>query len=108
MLQTKFETHNVKEFSSDNNKSGIEHSWIKLNVDQTGFYRVKYDEELAVRLHFAIENKYLTATNRFGILNDSPALGMARQLPLTSLITLMGAYKEEIEYTMLSKLNTIA
>ena len=107
-MQTKSETHNVKEFSSDNNKSGIAHSWIKLNVDQTGFYRVKYNEELAVILHFAIENKYLTTTDRLGILNYSSALGMAHQLPLTFLITLMGAYKEEIEYTMLSKLNTIA
>ena len=40
--------------------------WIKLNVDQTGFYRVKYDEDLAARLIYAIENKYLSATDRFG------------------------------------------
>ena len=108
LLQTKFETHNVKEFSSDNNKSGITHSQIKLNVDQTGFYQVKYNEELAVILHFVIENKYLTTTDRFGILNYSSALGMAHQLPLTFLITLMSAYKEEIKYNVLSKLITIA
>lgn len=69
LLQTKFETYDLKEFFSDSNKSDRAHSWIKLNVDQTGFYRVKYDDELAARLRYAIENKYLTATDRFGILN---------------------------------------
>ncbi|XP_039055030.1 aminopeptidase M1-like isoform X2 [Hibiscus syriacus] len=103
LLQTKLVTHDVKEISSHSNKS----AWIKLNVEQTGFYRVKYDEELAARLRHAIENKYLSATDRFGILDDSFALCMARQLPLTSLITLMAAYREELEYTVLSNLITI-
>ncbi|KAB2072532.1 hypothetical protein E1A91_A07G022000v1 [Gossypium mustelinum] len=103
LLQTKSENYDVKEFASDTNKS----AWIKLNVDQTGFYRVKYDEELAARLRYAIENKYLTPTDRFGILDDSFALCMARQLPLTSLLTLMGAYREELDYTVLSNLISI-
>ncbi|GMI94982.1 AMINOPEPTIDASE M1, aminopeptidase M1 [Hibiscus trionum] len=103
LLQTKSETHDAKEFSTDSNKS----AWIKLNVDQTGFYRVKYDEELAARLRHAIENKYLTATDRFGILDDSFALCMACQLPLTSLLTLMAAYREEDEYIVLSNLISI-
>ncbi|KAK8697108.1 hypothetical protein V6N13_113265 [Hibiscus sabdariffa] len=103
LLQTKLETQDVKEFSFDSNKA----SWIKLNVDQTGFYRVKYDEELATRLRYAIENKRLTGTDRFGILDDSFALCMARQLPLTSLLTLMAAYREELEYTVLSNLISI-
>ncbi|KAL4304418.1 hypothetical protein GQ457_10G001810 [Hibiscus cannabinus] len=103
LLQTKLETQDVKEFSFDSNKT----SWIKLNVDQTGFYRVKYDEELAARLRYAIENKLLTGTDRFGILDDSFALCMARQLPLTSLLTLMAAYREELEYTVLSNLISI-
>lgn len=40
--------------------------WIKLNVDQAGFYRVKYDEDLAAKLRHAIEKKYLSALDRFG------------------------------------------
>ncbi|XVE97720.1 hypothetical protein REPUB_Repub03eG0043000 [Reevesia pubescens] len=107
LLQTKSETHDVTEFFSDGNKSDIAHSWVKLNVDQAGFYRVKYDEELATRLRFAIEKKYLTATDRFGILDDSFALCMACRLPLTSLLTLMGAYREELEYSVLSNLISI-
>ncbi|KAK4752776.1 hypothetical protein SAY87_021574 [Trapa incisa] len=37
----------------------------------------------------------LSPTDRFGILDDSFALCMARQLPLTSLLKLMSAYREE-------------
>ena len=63
LLQTETETLDMKEHKSD-----IASAWIKLNVDQTGFYRVKYDEDLAARLRYAIENKYLSATDRFGHL----------------------------------------
>ena len=40
--------------------------WVKLNVGQTGFYRVKYDVELASRLRSAISAGSLEATDRFG------------------------------------------
>ncbi|XP_031371428.1 aminopeptidase M1-like isoform X2 [Punica granatum] len=83
-------------------------SWIKVNVDQTGFYRVKYDESLAAKLRSAIESKALSPTDRFGILDDTFAFCMARQLPLSSLFTLMSAYREELEYTVLSNLISIS
>lgn len=41
-------------------------SWIKINVDQTGFYRVKYDDTLAAKLRLAIESKLLSPTDRYG------------------------------------------
>lgn len=41
--------------------------WVKLNVGQTGFYRVKYDLELASRLRSAISAGSLEATDRFGM-----------------------------------------
>lgn len=40
--------------------------WIKLNVNQTSFYRVSYDEELASRLRYAIETNKLSAADRYG------------------------------------------
>ncbi|KAK4599008.1 hypothetical protein RGQ29_009196 [Quercus rubra] len=106
LLQTKSETLDMKELPSDGSK--LASSWVKLNVNQTGFYRVKYDEDLAAKLRYAIENKYLSATDRFGILDDSFALCMARQQPLNSLLTLMGAYSGELEYTVLSNLINIS
>nr|XP_023879222.1 aminopeptidase M1-like [Quercus suber] len=64
LLESKSGTLDMKEFLSD--KSNLASAWVKLNVDQTGFYRVKYDEDLAARLQHAIENKHLSATDRYG------------------------------------------
>ncbi|KAG6674294.1 hypothetical protein I3842_15G034900 [Carya illinoinensis] len=106
LLQKKSETLDIKEFLSD--KRDAASAWIKINVDQTGFYRVKYDEDLAAKLRYAIENKYLSPTDRFGILDDSFALCMARQQTLSSLLTLMGVYRGEPDYTVLSNLINIS
>ncbi|XP_068650425.1 aminopeptidase M1 [Aristolochia californica] len=76
--------------------------WVKLNIDQTGFYRVQYDDELAARLRYAVEAGCLSATDRFGILDDSFALCMAGKQTLSSLLFLMNAYREESDYTVLS------
>jgi len=46
-----------------------ESAWIKLNVDQTGFYRVKYDENLGGKIRHAIESNQLSPTDRFGEIN---------------------------------------
>lgn len=121
LLQTKSEALDIEELVGSSNSQGSlkeagkgaesvgNHSaWIKINVDQAGFYRVKYDEELSARLRYAIENKCLSAMDRYGILDDSFALSTACQLPLTSLLTLMGAYREELEYIVLSHLITIS
>ncbi|RLN07017.1 aminopeptidase M1-A [Panicum miliaceum] len=48
--------------------------WIKLNVNQTSFYRVSYDEELASRLRYAVETNKLSAADRYGVLDDTYAL----------------------------------
>ncbi|XP_043718554.1 aminopeptidase M1 [Telopea speciosissima] len=101
LLRTKSEVLDVKEFSAECN-------WIKLNVDQTGFYRVKYDDVLAARLRYAIEASHLSATDRFGILDDSYSLCMARKQSLSSLFSLMNAYREELDYTVLSHLITVS
>lgn len=43
-----------------------ENCWIKLNVDQTGFYRVKYDDELAAGLEKAIKANKLSLMDKIG------------------------------------------
>ncbi|KAI4380853.1 hypothetical protein MLD38_006993 [Melastoma candidum] len=84
------------------------YGWIKVNVNQTGFYRVKYSEDLEAQLRHAIEKKVLSTMDRYGLLDDTYALCMARQQFLTSLLTLMTAYREEVEYTVLSNLISIS
>ena len=69
LLQAKSESLDTKEFLGCSISQGClkeTGAWIKINVDQTGFYRVKYDDELAGRLRYAIEAKCLSATDRFG------------------------------------------
>lgn len=47
-----------------------ERFWIKFNINQTGFYRVKYDDELAAGLRYAVEANKLSATDRIGKLTE--------------------------------------
>ncbi|KAK3415642.1 hypothetical protein EUGRSUZ_J02678 [Eucalyptus grandis] len=63
-------------FNSSSNSLGLseendlekfkEHFWIKINIYQSGFYWVKYDDKLAAQLIKAIESNYLSATDNFG------------------------------------------
>ena len=64
LLQTKSDTLDMKELLSD--ESNLTSAWVKLNFNQTGFYRVKYDEDLSAKLRYAIEKKYLSTIDRFG------------------------------------------
>lgn len=41
--------------------------WIKVNVEQSGFYRVIYDDELSARLRKAVENNCLSAADKLGV-----------------------------------------
>ncbi|KAL0679773.1 hypothetical protein Bca4012_007754 [Brassica carinata] len=107
LLESKSGVYDLKELlgSSIGDGSG---TWIKINVDQAGFYRVKYDDTLAAGLRNATENQSLTSIDRYGILDDSFALSMARQQSLASLLTLISAYKKELDYTVMSNLIVIS
>jgi puromycin-sensitive aminopeptidase len=43
--------------------------WTKLNINGTGFYRVKYDDELAAALQNALETKKLSLMDKIGTHN---------------------------------------
>ncbi|WOL09047.1 hypothetical protein Cni_G17800 [Canna indica] len=107
LLKAKSEKLDVPELinSFDSNNKSF---WVKFNVDQTGFYRVKYDHNLAARLRYAIEANQLSPTDRFGVLDDSFALCMACKQTLSSLLSLMASFSQENEYTVLSQIITIS
>ncbi|CAM8970525.1 unnamed protein product [Rhodiola kirilowii] len=99
LLNEKSESIDIKELagcscSKESEKDSEGCPWIKINVNQTGFYRVKYGEDLAARLRHAIAQKHLSGSDRFGVLDDLEAISAAYQLPLTYLLTLMDAYAD--------------
>ena len=62
---------------------------IKVNVGQTGFYRVKYDDKIATQLKKAIKENSLTAADKFGACNSliyflEPTVFLGSQLCYTS------------------------
>jgi puromycin-sensitive aminopeptidase len=106
--------------------------WTKLNINGTGFYRVKYDDELAAALQNALETKKLSLMDKIGkhtiwyvkfacniyvsgifniciagIVDDSHALSMSRQQTLASLLRLLYSYRGEADYSVLSHVNSV-
>ncbi|KAL5755640.1 hypothetical protein ACOSQ2_020386 [Xanthoceras sorbifolium] len=100
LLKSKFGTVDISEFVASSDES----LWIKVNVEQSGFYRVIYEEDLAARLRKAVQINCLFATDKFGILEDMFALCEACKQPLSSLLVLMDAYRREKDHMVLSKL----
>ncbi|XP_068647529.1 aminopeptidase M1-like [Aristolochia californica] len=81
-----------------------EQYWVKVNAEQTGFYRVKYDDKLSVKLLAAVKANLLSTADKFGILDDCYALCEACQQPLSSLLSVMDVYREEVDYIIVSRL----
>ena len=71
--------------------------WIKVNPGQTGFYRVSYTREGWDRLVDPIETLALPAADRLGIQSDAFGLSRAGMLPVTQLLTIAQAYRNETD-----------
>ncbi|KAL6900781.1 hypothetical protein ACP4OV_005457 [Aristida adscensionis] len=108
LLKEKTDTVHIEEFTASLGSDGEKgQNWIKLNIDQTGFYRVKYDDELAAGLENAIKTKKLSLMDKIGIVEDSYSLSIARKQTLTSLLRLLNAYRDESDYTVLSHVTSV-
>ena len=71
--------------------------WVKVNPEQTGFYRVSYSDEDWSRLRTAVQRQELSATDRLGLQNDAYALSKAGYLPVGQFLALAGAYVDETD-----------
>jgi aminopeptidase N len=67
----------IKEKTSTLTVKAGKNDWIKFNPDVTGFYRVRYTDELLNRLRRPIEALELSPTDRLGIQGDAFALARA-------------------------------
>ena len=75
----------------------LDDAWIKVNPDQTGFYRVNYSHDDWARLSSAIQTLALAPIDRLGVQNDAYALSRAGFLPATQFLALAEAYTGETD-----------
>ena len=79
-------------------------NWIKVNPEQTGFYRVSYPPNEWDGLRGAIEALQLPATDRLGLQNDAFALMRGGYASPTLFLSLAGAYRNETHASVWSDL----
>jgi tricorn protease interacting factor F2/3 len=78
--------------------------FIKLNIDQTGFYRVKYDEDLFENI---IKNKdKLSEMDKWGIVNDTFAFLLAGLINKTEYLNKITAFKDDHEFLIIQEIES--
>lgn len=76
--------------------------FIKLNIDQTGFYRVKYDDYLFENI---IKNKdKLSEIDKWGIVSDTFAFLLAGMINKTEYLNKIAAFIDEPEYLVIKEI----
>ena len=81
--------------SASLNVGGGAGDWVKVNPEQTGFFRVKYRSEDLALLRPAIESLDLSAIDRLGIQSDAYALAKAGIQPASEFLEIAQAYVNE-------------
>ncbi len=74
--------------------------WAKLNYNQNGFYRVKYQD--GTQFKYLIANKSLQSLDRWGIENDLFELTRNHEIRLDKYLDFIRAYQNEDNYLVLS------
>jgi len=69
--------------------------FLKLNVDQTGFYVVHYDGDEIQRL---VWNSKLSPLDKWGLISDAKALLLSGHMSPKQYLTLLERYQNETEY----------
>lgn len=78
--------------------------FTKFNEQQTGFYRVLYDNQILIDLKIAVKSKILHKYDRWGILNDFWACVFAGYASLSELLEIMSWYDSEDQVFVLREL----
>ncbi|MHA1917411.1 MAG: M1 family metallopeptidase [Candidatus Ranarchaeia archaeon] len=67
----------------------------KLNVNQTGFYRVKYEEENLEKLGQLVKSKRIESKDRFGLQNDLYAFVRKGEYKIDDYLAFLKNYDKE-------------
>eukprot|EP01111_Echinosteliopsis_oligospora_P007854 TRINITY_DN2317_c1_g1_i3.p1 TRINITY_DN2317_c1_g1~~TRINITY_DN2317_c1_g1_i3.p1 ORF type:complete len:885 (+),score=286.66 TRINITY_DN2317_c1_g1_i3:86-2656(+) len=80
--------------------------WIKFNYGQSGFFRIRYSEELLEKLLPPLKALTLPPVDRLGVQGDTFALARAGFLPTSKFFEIAEALSNEVEYTVWNALST--
>ncbi|HSD05194.1 MAG TPA: M1 family metallopeptidase [Nitrosopumilaceae archaeon] len=72
--------------------------WIKINHEQKGLYRVKYDDDMLQKLQRLVEEKALDNADRWGIQHDLFSLCISGQMSLKNFLDFTRSYFDEDDY----------
>ncbi len=74
--------------------------WLKINPDQSGFYRTAYSAELLKPLTQAVAKKQLSDLDSLGILDDTFALAKAGYMETSQALDLVSQLTPKHDYTL--------
>ena len=83
---------------------GSDDEWVKINHDQSGFYRVQYSPDEIERLKAPIAALTLPPRDRLGLQSDAYALAKAGRIPATDYLNLVEAYSNEDDASVVGDL----
>jgi glutamyl aminopeptidase len=74
--------------------------WVKVNKDQVGYYRVKYEQSMWQSLNKALETNIdtMSVLDRAHLLNDAFSLAEAIQVPYSTALTMTKYLKQETHF----------
>lgn len=73
-------------------------AWFKPNPEEQAFYRSAYSTEMVAALREPLEDKQLSVTDRFGVVNDVWAATSAGRTSSRAALELTAALRDESEY----------
>ncbi|MEK9194600.1 MAG: M1 family metallopeptidase, partial [Patescibacteria group bacterium] len=94
------ETNLIMDGSVTSLKNVQAEGWVKLNVGETGPFRVHYPKRMLQALRGPIVNKAIGPRDRLGIVRDTFALAESCQLSTIEALELAKAYVEEDDYSV--------
>lgn len=81
-------------------------SWVKINSNETSFFRTKYQESYLHLLEKPISDKQISAVDRVGLIRDSFDLAESGISSVASGLILSLSYQNEDDYTVWSELSS--
>jgi len=77
-------------------------NWIKLNTEQTGFYRTKYEKNILDALKTPVKEKKIGCKDRWGLQNDLYMLARASEIKFSDYADFVKAYENEDDFVVCS------